>query len=108
MCVILEDLLKKANLKSLNEAVASITAVTVWKSKQTMDPLGCCLFEEKQSVRTTRSVTSKEIRPPVPGYPALTTNSMAKIWNSIPELQNASTIGAAKAISKKWAKVVPR
>ena len=103
-----KDVLKKANLQSLNEAVASITAVTVWKSKQKMDPLGCRLFKEKECVRTTRSVNSKEIQPPVPGYPALATNNMAKIWNSVPELQNASTIGAAKTISKKWARVIPR
>ena len=73
-----------------------------------MDPLGCRLFKEKECVRTTRSVNSKEIQPPVPGYPALATNNMAKIWNSVPELQNASTIGAAKTISKKWARVIPR
>ena len=48
-----EDVLHKANLKCLNQAVASITAVTVWKSRQSMDPLGQCLFKERLNLRTT-------------------------------------------------------
>ena len=103
-----EDVLKKANLKCLNEAVASIVATTVWKSKQSMDPLGQCIFREKQSIRTLRSVTSNEIPLPVPGYPTLTTNLMARVWNSVPELHTATSLTAARFISKKWAKVVPR
>ena len=47
-----EDVLRKARLRCLNEAVASIMAVTVWKSKQSMNPLVHCLFKEKSSVRT--------------------------------------------------------
>ena len=63
-----EVVLNKANLKSLNEAVASITAITVWKSKQSMNPLGKCLFKEPITSRTVqlRSDTSTDIRPPVP------------------------------------------
>ena len=34
-----EVLLQKSGLKCLNEAVASTTAVTVWKAKTFMDPL---------------------------------------------------------------------
>ena len=56
-----EEVLWKAGLKCLNEAVASITATTVWKAKQTMNPLGCCLFQEKPSIRLTRAQVSKEI-----------------------------------------------
>ena len=102
--------LHKANMKCLNEAVASITALTVWKSKQSMDPLGRCLFKEKDATTDMklRSQSSKEIRPPVPGYPNLATNIMARIWNDVPGLQNASTISAAKFISRKWAKNIPR
>ena len=51
-----EFLLQKAGLKCLNEAVASITAVTVWKSKTFMDPLGQHLFQEKPILQCTRSV----------------------------------------------------
>ena len=60
----------------------------------------------------TRSVTthntSKDVGLPVPGYPALSTNIMARIWNTVPGLQNASTLGAAKSLAKKWAKEIPR
>ena len=98
---------RKANLKCLNEAVASIMAVTVWKSKQSMNPLGQCLFQERKSTRSTRSMNSSEIRPPVPGYPMLATNVMTRVWNNIPDLQNASTLAAAKMLSKKWAKGLP-
>ena len=102
-----EDVLQKANLKCLNEAVASITTITVWKAKQSMNPLGHCPFQERPSLRSTRSTTSKEIRPTVPGYPNLASNIMARVWNTIPELQNTPTLGAAIAISRKWAKGIP-
>ena len=74
-----------------------------------MDQLGKCLFQENSISRPgLRSETSKEIRPPVPGYPTMAANVMSKVWNSAPGLQNASSLGAAKAISKNWAKTLPR
>ena len=103
-----ENVLQKANLKCLNESVASIMATTVWKSKQSMDPLGQRLFRERTCVRKLRSATSNETPQPVPGYPKLASNLMARIWNDIPELRNATTLSAARVISKKWAKGVPR
>ena len=103
-----EDVLKKANLKCLNECVASITAVTVWKAKQSMNPLGKRLFKERTSNRYTWSETSKQIRPPVPGFPNLVSNIMVEIWNTVPELQSALTLSAAKEISRKWARGIPR
>ena len=101
------EILRKANLKCLNEAVASVVAITVWKAKQSMNPLGCRLFKEKTSVKRTRFAESDKIHPPVPGYPNLATNIMARIWNSVPELRNAKTLGAARVISRKWAKTIP-
>ena len=103
-----EVLLQKAGLKCLNEAVASITAVTVWKSKTFMDPLGKRIFREKPSFQCTRSVASKDIDLLVPGYPTLSTNIMARIWNAVPGLEQATTLGAAKSLAKKWAKEIPR
>ena len=44
----------------------------------------------------------------VPGYPTLSPNIMARIWNAVPGLQHASTLGAAKSLAKKWAKDIPR
>jgi len=103
-----EVLLQKAGLKCLNEAVASMTAVSVWKSKTVMDPLSQRIFQEKPRFQCTRSGTSKEICLPVPGYPTLSTNIMARIWNAVPGLQDASTLGAVKSLAKKWAKDIPR
>ena len=48
-----EVLLQKAGLRCLNEAVASIAAVTVWKSKTFMDPLGQRIFRENPSFQCT-------------------------------------------------------
>ena len=74
-----------------------------------MDSLGNCLFQEKPISRPgLRSETSKEIRPPVPGYPTMAANVMSKVWNSVPGLETASSLGAAKSISKEWAKTLPR
>ncbi len=39
------------------------------------------------------------LSPPVPGYPTLSSDLMARIWNNVPELQNAST--------RKWANEIP-
>ena len=94
----------------MSQQVSCINHVvaTVWKSKQSMDPLGQRLFRERTCVLKLRSTTSNETPQPVPGYPKLASNLMARIWNDIPELQNATTLSAARVISKKWAKGVPR
>ena len=77
-----------------------------------MNPLGQRIFSEKSNLQCTRSVTihntTKDIGLPVPGYPALSTNIMARIWNTVPGLQHASTLGAAKSLAKKWAKDISR
>ena len=106
-----EIVLHKANLRCLNESVASIMAITVWKARNYMNPLGQCLFKNFQkgpSERSTRSQFSNDICLPVPGFPTVASNIMARIWNSVPGLQNATTLGAAKAISRKWAREIPR
>ena len=106
-----DDVLRKANLKCLNESVGSIIATTVWKAKQSMNPLGQILFQEKpipEDFPCLRSQSSTDIRPPVPGYPNLGTNIMSRVWNDIPELQTAQTLGAAKSIAHNWAKRLPR
>ena len=103
-----EDVLRKANLRCLNEAVASITALTVWKSHKTMDPLGQLLFQQWKSERCLRSQFSKEIQIPVRGYPTLASNIMARVWNSVPELEHASSVSVARELSRKWAKTIPR
>ena len=71
--------------------------------------LGQYLFKERlTSFKTTRSMLSDKIQQPVPGYPTLATNIMVRVWNDIPDLQNATSLNAAKSVSKKWAKSIPR
>ena len=55
-----------------------------------------------------QSQYAREIQQPVPGYPTLAVNVMARIWNNIPELESASSVGAAMSISRKWARTIPR
>ena len=92
----------------MNEATASVMATLVWKCKQEKNPLGVKLFTDKPNRRHTRSTESKNICPPVPGFKFLPSNLMAKVWNSVPELQSATTLSAAKIIAKRWAQSIPR
>ena len=103
-----EVTLKKARIRCLNEAAASAMAVLVWKCKQSMNPLGSCLFAEKENRRNTRLAESLNICPPVPGFKTLPSNLMARIWNTVPGLQTATTLGAVKSIVRKWARTIPR
>ena len=47
-----EDILKRANLRCLNESVGSIIATTVWQSKQSMNAIGQCLFSERTNQKS--------------------------------------------------------
>ena len=94
-------------MKNLNEMVASASALMVWKSKLSKEPLGKRLFPEQNtnsSSLNTRSSKSDTIKMPVPGYPNLAINLMATAWNEIPELHNSVPLGSAKTAAKKWAK----
>ena len=93
----------------LNEMVASTSAIMVWKSRARMDPLGSLLFPntalssalEKMS---TRSTENNKAKLPVPGYGTLAANLLARAWNEVPNLQDASNPGAAKSAAKSWAR----
>ena len=95
--------LEKAGLRNLNEMVASQTAVMVWKSNKARDPLGKILFPKRSIMRPTRSINCVKATQPVPGNNTLAANLMARAWNSSPELQTVTTIGAAKSVARKWA-----
>ena len=103
-----EIILSKAGLRCLNEVTASIMAVLVWKSKQEMNPLGIRLFSERKFKRNTRLAESMNIDLPVPGFDSLPSNLLARIWNIVPGLQTATTLGAAKRLARKWAQTIPR
>ena len=63
---------------------------------------------ESSRLQCTRSTAANDIDLLVQGYPTLSTNIMARIWNAVPGLQHATTLGAAKSLAKKWAKDIPR
>ena len=83
-------------------------AVLTWKSKQVMNPVGVRLFCERKNKKNTRSAESTNICPPVPGFQTLPMNIIARIWNKVPGLQNATNLGAAKSLANKWARTIPR
>ena len=105
-----KTVLNKAGLKCLNEMTASASAIMAWKAKQSMDPLGKCLFSTPMinptNPHVTRSTKSSKIAVPVHGYPELAVNLMATAWNENSDLRNASTLGAAKKAARKWAKTL--
>ena len=76
----------------------------VWKSYKAKDCLGRTLFPKRSISRTTRSINCLKATQPVPGNNTLAANLMARAWNSSTELQNVTTIGAAKSVARKWAK----
>ena len=102
-CVVLQ----RAGLRCLNEMVASIMARMIWKSRHAMDPLGRLLFREKCPIKFTRSYYSDDATRPVPGYPLIAANIMARIWNTVPGLKSATSLGIASSISQNWAKSIP-
>ena len=93
---------------SVNEMVASASAIMMWKSKQFMDPLGQRLFPVQiinEDGVILRSSKSDKVKLPVPGNPNLAVNLMALAWNENPELRKARTLGSAKLAAQKWAKI---
>jgi hypothetical protein len=102
-----KSILEKAGLRTLNEMVASQTALMVWKSKKAKDPLGRNLFPDRSIMRHTRSINSTNATQPVPGNKTLAANLMARAWNSSTELHTVTTIGAAKSVARKWAQKLP-
>ena len=101
-------ILQKAGLQGLNEMVASTSAQMIWKSKLWMDPIGSLLFPTKSTnqnrVMSTRSENDGKAKLPVPGCGTLAANLLARAWNDNLELRHATTLGAAKAAAKKWAR----
>ena len=102
-----KSVLHKAGLKSVNEMAASASAIMVWKSRMSRNPLRKCLFPMQNTNLNsvnTRSSKSDKFQMPVPGYQTLAVNRMATTWNETPELRNSLTLGSAKSATIKWAK----
>ena len=101
-------ILQKAGLRTLNEMVAYTSAMTIWKSKHCMDPLGSRIFASKMTQPTknitTRSDTSTHAKNPVPGCSTLAINLLARTWNEAFKLQTPKNINAAKSAARKWAR----
>ena len=80
-----------------------------WHSmRKKMNPLGRRPFSERDNRRKTRLAESMNIDQPVPGFNTLPSNLLARIWNIVPGLQTATTLGAAKTLGRNWAKTIPR
>ena len=73
-----KSILEKAGLRTLNEMVASQTALMVRKSNKARDPLGRNLFSNRSIMRPTRSINHVKATQPVPGNNTLAANLMAK------------------------------
>ena len=91
-----------AGLKSLTEAVSVAMATLIWKARKEMDTLGF-IFEKKPQVKNTRSKYNDNLCQPVPGYPELTANKMAQVWNNM-NLSNAKSLACTiyRASALKW------
>ena len=100
-----EITLWRAGLRSLNEAVSMTMASSIWKARKDMNTLGC-IFESKDSVKNTRSVTRLNLCQPVPGHPEVAANKLAQIWNLL-NLSSAKTLSSAKASVHQWYKKNP-
>ena len=48
--------------------------------------MGRLLFPEKAPIKILRSYYSENATQPVPGYPLLASNIMARVWNTVPGL----------------------
>ena len=97
-----ETVLWKAGLRSLTEAVSETMACSIWKARKEMNPLGR-MFQNKVSVRFTRSTYSDKLCQPIPGYPEAASNKLAQAWNEM-NLSTAKTLGSARALARKWYK----
>ena len=88
--------------------VAFTSASMIWKSKTWNDPLCSLIFPSELNYpaqnMSTRSVTNNSAKLPVPGSTTLAANLLARAWNEAPSLKNATTLGAAKLASRKWAR----
>ena len=87
---------------------ANWETLTIWKSKQWMDPLGSLLFPKRVANPnggvSTWSINSCNAKLPVPGCMTLAANLFARLWNESPDIQNAETLGAAKKAARNLSK----
>ena len=97
-----EVILQKSGLRSLTEAVSVTMASLIWKARKDMNSLGR-IFENRYSLKNTRSVTSTNLCQPVPGHPEVAANKLAQIWNAL-NLGNAKTLSCVKASAREWYK----
>ena len=97
-----EKVLQKANLRCLNESVASIMAVTVWKAKKSMNPLGQ-IFETSSAKMNTRASKNERLFSSVPGHSEAASNTLANLWNHL-DLKSANSMTAAKTLARSYFK----
>ncbi len=105
------DLLKAANLPSLNRATIKAVAMEAWKAFVTHDgdsssgcgnnygsrnPLGLLLFDSSSTISRTRAGSNGLISPPLRIAADTFVYAAYRIWNSSRELRAAKTLGEAR------------
>ena len=90
-----ETVLHKAVLRSLTQAVSETMAISIWKARKEMNPLGR-MFQNHVSERYKDNLLK-----PIPGYPEAASNKLAQLWNSM-NLSSATTLGSARSLARKW------
>ena len=59
------------------------------------------MFENKPSIKNTRSAVSNKLSKPVPGYQEVAANRLAQVWNMM-DLSSAESLTSVKSCAHKW------
>ena len=91
--------LSKAGLKSLTEAVSITIASSIWKARNAMNPPGH-IFENKLSLKNTRSMSWLNLCQPVPGHPEAAANKLSQVWNAM-NLRTSNSLRNSKTLARE-------
>ena len=100
-----QRLLDKAGMPSANELIIRTICLEAWKAFGSTDggdgqrnPIGSILFASWDT-RPLRSSAAGEVRVPLRGENTFVRHA-AEIWNKLPDLRDASTLGAARKVAR--------
>ena len=102
-------LLDESGIRSLNESVFVSSAGLAWSAmNHSAHPLHTALTE-RIITSTTRAATAGKLTPlsPQEATVAVAVSNAIKVWNTYPDLREASSIETAKARAKKLARALP-
>ena len=102
-------LLDKVGLRSLNESVFVSSAGLAWSAvNSAAHPLHADITKRMVS-SSTRAATAGKLTPlpPCEAAVAVAVANAIKVWNTYPELREASTMATAKSRAKKLSRGLP-